>query len=191
MAVGEQMVSRRTQRTTLGAACAVHFVHDGISDALYILLPAWSQAFGLSYAQVGVLRTAYSASLALLQMPAGVLAERIGERGLLAAGTILAGAAFTLLATSQSYFLLGILILVAGVGSAVQHPLASVIISRTYAAASRRAALGVYNFAGDLGKMTVAASVGLAVALVGWRSTVLFYGLIVAVVGAASFFTFR
>jgi MFS family permease len=191
MAVGEQMVSRRTQRTTLGAACAVHFVHDGISDALYILLPAWSQAFGLSYAQVGVLRTAYSASLALLQMPAGVLAERIGERGLLAAGTILAGAAFTLLATSQSYFLLGILLLVAGVGSAVQHPLASVIISRTYAAASRRAALGVYNFAGDLGKMTVAASVGLAVALVGWRSTVLFYGLIVAVVGAASFFIFR
>jgi MFS family permease len=191
MAVGEQAVSRQTQRSTLGAACAVHFVHDGIGDALYVLLPAWSQAFGLSYAQVGVLRTAYSASLALLQMPAGVLAERIGERGLLAAGTILAGAAFTLLATSQSYTLLGVLILTAGMGSAVQHPLASVIISRTYAAASRRAALGVYNFAGDLGKMTVAACVGLAVALIGWRSTVLFYGLIVAAVGVASFFTFR
>jgi FSR family fosmidomycin resistance protein-like MFS transporter len=191
MAVGEQTASRETRRATLAAACSVHFVHDGISDALYVLLPAWSHAFGLSYAQVGVLRTAYSASLAALQMPAGMLAERAGERALLAAGTVLAGAAFMLLAISQSYALLAILILTAGVGSAVQHPLSSVIISRTYAAAARRAALGVYNFAGDLGKMCVAAGVGLAVALIGWRSTVVGYGLVVVTVGVASLFIFR
>src|SRR6476620_4346020 len=94
MAVGQHPVSRRSQqRGTLATTCAAHFVHDGIGDALYVLLPIWSQAFGLSYAQVGTLRTAYSASLALLQMPAGVLAERLGERTLLAAGTVLAGLA--------------------------------------------------------------------------------------------------
>jgi MFS family permease len=192
MAVDEHEVSRTTQQSAaLATTCATHFVHDGIGDALYVLLPIWSQAFGLSYAQVGTLRTAYSASLALLQMPAGVLAERLGERALLASGTVLAGLAFIWLAASESYAALGSLILLAGVGSAVQHPLASVLISRTYAAASRRAALGVYNFAGDIGKMCVAVGVGFAAALIGWRSTVVLYGIIVVAVGIVSFLVLR
>ena len=147
--------------------CTAHFVHDGIADAFYVLLPIWAQAFGLSYVQVGTLRMAYSAAMALLQLPAGMLAERVGERALLAAGSVLAGVAFALLATSQSYVALGALILLAGVGSAVQHPIASTLISRVYAPASRRAALGVYNFVGDVGKMTVAAAMGLGVMAIG------------------------
>jgi len=171
------------ERRTLAVTCTAHFVHDGIADAFYVLLPIWAQAFGLSYVQVGTLRMAYSAAMALLQLPAGMLAERVGERALLAAGSMLAGVAFALLATSQSYVALGALILLAGVGSAVQHPIASTLISRVYAPASRRAALGVYNFVGDVGKMTVAAAMGLGVVAIGWRGSVALYGIIVACVG--------
>ena len=171
------------ERRTLATTCAAHFVHDGIADAYYVLLPIWAQAFGLSYVQVGTLRMAYSTAMACLQLPAGMLAERVGERILLAAGSVLAGAAFALLATSQSYLMLGGLILLAGVGSAVQHPIASTLISQVYAPASRRAALGVYNFVGDVGKMVIAAAIGLGVVAIGWRSSVVLYGLIVAVVG--------
>src|SRR5438128_3929582 len=106
---------------------------------------------------------AYSTAMAFLQLPAGMLAERVGERTLLAGGSMLAGVAFALLSTSQSYAALGALILLAGTGSAVQHPIASTLISRAYAVASRRAALGVYNFVGDVGKMVVAAVVRLDV----------------------------
>jgi MFS family permease len=170
-------------RRTLATTCAAHFVHDGIADALYVILPIWAQAFGLSYVQVGTLRMAYSAAMAFLQLPAGMLAERVGERALLAGGSVLAGVAFALLATSQSYAALGGLILLAGTGSAVQHPIASTLISRAYATASRRAALGVYNFVGDVGKMVVAAAMGLGIVAIGWRSSVVLYGLIVAGVG--------
>ena len=138
------------ERRTLATACTAHFVHDGIADAFYVLLPIWAQAFGLSYVQVGTLRMAYSTAMALLQLPAGMLAERVGERSLLAAGSMLAGVGFALLATSRSYATLGALILLTGVGSAVQHPIASSLISQVYAAASRRAALGVYNLVGDV-----------------------------------------
>jgi FSR family fosmidomycin resistance protein-like MFS transporter len=172
-----------TTRRTLATTCAVHFVHDGIGDAIYVLLPIWAQAFALSYAQVGVLRTAYSTALAFLQMPAGMLAERIGERVLLVGGTVLAGIAFALLACSQGYAMVGGLILLAGVGSAVQHPLASTLIARAHAVSARRAALGVYNFAGDVGKMVVAASIGLGVIAVGWQASVIGYGLVVVAVG--------
>jgi MFS family permease len=124
--------------------------------------------------------------MACLQLPAGMLAERIGERTLLAAGSVLAGIAFALLAVSQSYVALGALILLTGVGSAVQHPIASSLISQVYAAASRRAALGVYNFIGDVGKMAVAAAMGLGVVAIGWRSSVILYGAVVACVGVAT-----
>jgi len=172
-----------TQRRTLAISSAAHFVHDGVADAFYVLLPIWAQAFGLTYVQVGTLRMAYSSAMACLQLPAGMLAERVGERALLAAGSILAGIAFALLATSQSYAALGALILLSGVGSAVQHPLASSLISQVYAPATRRAALGVYNFVGDVGKMTVAAAMGLGVVAIGWRSSVALYGILVACVG--------
>src|SRR5262245_15659641 len=173
----------RAERRTLAATCTAHFVHDGIADAFYVLLPIWAQAFGLSYVQVGTLRMAYSSAMACLQLPAGMLAERIGERALLAAGSMLAGIAFALLATSQGYATLVALILLSGVSSAVPHPIASSLISQAYAPASRRAALGIYNFIGDVGKMAVAAAMGLGIVAIGWRSSVVLYGAAVACVG--------
>ena len=160
-------------------------MHDGIADAFYVLLAIWAQAFGLSYVQVGTLRMAYSTAMAL-PAAAGGHAGRAGRRARAAGGRLLlARLAFALLATAQSYAALGGLILLAGVGSAVQHPIASTLISQAYAPSSRRAALGVYNFVGDVGKMTVAAAIGLGIVAIGWRSSVVLYGAIVAGVGIA------
>jgi MFS family permease len=161
-------------------------VHDGIADAIYVLLPVWAQAFGLSYAAVGVLRTAYSAALAFLQVPAGMLGERMSERALLAGGTVLAGIAFALLAAAPGYAAVLGLILLAGVGSAVQHPLASTIIARSHDGPWRRAALGIYNFAGDVGKMSVAAAMGLGIIALGWRTSVAIFGTAVIAMGLAA-----
>jgi FSR family fosmidomycin resistance protein-like MFS transporter len=183
---GERTVPAASRRT-LATTSSVHFVHDGIGDALYVLLPFWAQAFGLSYAEVGTLRSAYSAALAFLQVPAGMLGERLSERALLAGGTVLAGLAFALLATSQGYAMVGGLILLAGVGSSVQHPLASTIIARSCAPSARRAALGVYNFSGDVGKMTVTAAMGVGVIALGWQASVVIYGMVVAGVGVLAF----
>ncbi|MGE0850254.1 MAG: MFS transporter [Hyphomicrobiaceae bacterium] len=183
---GERTVPAAARRT-LATTSSVHFVHDGIGDALYVLLPFWAQAFGLSYAEVGTLRSAYSAALAFLQVPAGMLGERLSARALLAGGTVLAGLAFALLATSQGYAMVGGLILLAGVGSSVQHPLASTIIARSCAPSARRAALGVYNFAGDVGKMTVTAAMGVGVIALGWQASVVIYGMVVAGVGVLAF----
>lgn len=177
------------ERRTLASTCAAHFVHDGIGDAIYVLLPVWAQTFGLGYAEVGTLRMAYSGGLALLQMPAGMLAERAGERGLLAAGSVLAGIAFGLLAAAQGYAALACLILLTGVGASVQHPIASTLISRAYPPGGRRAALGVYNFFGDVGKMSVSVAMGLSILAIGWRGSVTLYGVLVAAVGLAMLIT--
>src|SRR2546430_6751976 len=81
-------------RAVLGAASAIHFLHDGFSETLYVFLPLWAQEFGLSFAQVGLIRSAYTGGMAMFQIPAGFLAERFGERWLLAAGTLVTALGF-------------------------------------------------------------------------------------------------
>jgi MFS family permease len=157
-------------RGVLAAAAALHVLHDGFSDVLYVLLPLWTGELGLTLTQVGVLRTAYSGGMAASQVPAGLLAERQGERRLLAAGTAVTALGFLAAAGGATGFasLVAILV-VAGLGSGVQHPLASALVSRAYETGRRRAALGTYNFAGDVGKVLAPAVVALAATAAGWR----------------------
>jgi len=145
-------------RSVLATAATAHVVHDGFSDALYILLPVWAQTFGLSLTQVGVIKTVYTAGMATSQVPVGVVAERWGERRLLAAGTAVTALGFGLVAVGAGGFVsLCLFLLAAGLGSGVQHPLSSSLVSKAYESGRRRAALGTYNFAGDLGKIAAPA----------------------------------
>ena len=162
---------RRKKRQVLGTCCAAHVIHDGLSDMLYVILPVLVEQFGLSLAQVALIRGAHRAAMSLFQIPAGLLAERHGERVLLAAGTALAGISIILAAMSSGFFALLILLFLVGLGQAVQHPLCSSILGAAYREGGRRAALGTYNFAGDLGKFTIAGSCSLLLAAgVAWQA---------------------
>jgi len=160
----------------LATASGAHFVHDGFSDVLYVLLPVWAAEFGLTFALIGLMRTVYSGGMALFQLPAGLLAERWGERRLLAAGTAVTAAGFVVAGTAGGFASLLLVLLAAGLGSGVQHPLSSSLVSKAYENGPRRAALGTYNFAGDLGKVAVPATVALGAAAVGWRTASAAYG---------------
>src|SRR5579885_166204 len=113
------------ERRTLGVACGAHILHDGYTDLLYVLLPIWQAEFGLGYAEVGLLRALYSGSMASLQVPAGLLAERVGGPVLLGIGTAIAGLGYLIAGASTGFALLVVALLVGGVGSSVQHPVAA------------------------------------------------------------------
>ena len=156
-------------RRTLATSCALHFLHDGFTDLLYVLFPIWARQFALSFAQVGLLKSGYSGALALFQVPAGLLAERWGERWILAGGTALTALGFLLLGTAGGFGTLLLFLLVGGLGSGTQHPLSSSLVSRAYEEGRRRVALGTYNFSGDLGKTIWPAVLALVSAWAGWR----------------------
>ena len=165
-------------RAVLGTAAGVHFLHDGFSEILYVLLPVWAGEFHLTFAQVGVIRSAYSGGMALLQIPFGVLAERWGERRLLAAGTAVTALGFIGAGTAAGFVSLLAFLLAAGLASSVQHPLSSSLVSKAYETGPRRAALGTYNFSGDVGKAAIAAGIGLLAAWIGWRAAIGLYGVL-------------
>ena len=164
-------------RRTLATCCATHTLHDGLSDVSYVLLPLLAQTFGLSLAQVGLIRSAHRTAMAAFQIPAGLVAERFGERNLLALGTLVAGCAFVALGYVSGFWAILAALFLAGAGSAVQHPLCSTIISRAFPQDGRRAALGTYNFSGDVGKFAFGGVVSLLlVAGVPWQAPVIGFG---------------
>lgn len=163
-------------RRTLAACCGAHVLHDGFSDTLYVLFPLWQAAFGLSFAQVGLLKTLYSGSMAALQVPASLLAERVGERVLLALGTLVAAAGFILSGWTAGFLGLALCLMLAGAGASVQHPLGSALTSRAFAGAQQRAALSTYNFSGDIGKVLLPALCAALLALLDWHAVTVLMG---------------
>jgi MFS family permease len=153
----------------MGVACGAHALHDGYTDLIYVMLPIWQAEFGLSYAVLGLMKTMFSLTLAGLQIPAGRLAERFGVPLVLALGTALAGIGYCAAGLSHGIAMLMAALVIAGVGASVQHPLASALVARAYAGPRSLKALGTYNFAGDLGKMTLPVAGSLLTTVMPWR----------------------
>lgn len=179
-----------TPKQALTTCCAAHTLHDGLSDLTYVLLPLLAQTFGLTLAQVGMIRAAHRTAMAAFQIPAGLIAERFGERNLLAIGTVAAGAAFISLGYAQGFWMILTALFFAGVGSAVQHPLCSTIISNAYPEAGRRTALGTYNLFGDVGKFAFGGLLSLFLMTgLHWQGPVVAYGCIGLAVAGMVFFS--
>lgn len=159
-------------RRTLFIAGLAHALHDGFTDLIYILLPVWQAEFGLSYAALATLRGLYAGAMASLQVPMGFLTRRFGGRAILALGTAMAAAGYTLAGLSGGLIGVCISLFISGTGSSTQHPIASAAVARAYGTAAR-GPLGTYNFAGDLGKAAVPAAVSVLLLVMSWRYTLI------------------
>ena len=142
------------------------------------MLPIWQREFALSLAAVGLLRSLYSGAMAMFQMPSSILGERAGARVMLVAGTALAAFCYAFASTRSSYIALAAALFAGGLGASVQHPIASNLISHAYEGTRSRAALGTYNFSGDLGKMAVPSLVAALLIVMPWRKALLIVALI-------------
>ncbi len=179
--------TKSEERRALGTASGAHVLHDGYTDLIYVLLPVWQAEFGLGYAAVGLLRTCYAGITAILQVPAGMLSERFGVPLILAVGTALAGAGYLIAGGSTGFTMLVVALLIGGAGSSVQHPLASALVARAFAGARAMKALGTYNFAGDIGKMTLPAVVSMMLVVMPWQPAVAILGALGLLAAAAIF----
>jgi MFS family permease len=193
----QDAVGRRGTRAWQLTACsAMHVVNDALFAGLYPLLPLVAADLALSYAQVGAIKTVFTGSSSILQVPAGIAAERFGEHLLLALGTGWVGLGLIGMALAAGYLPLLALSLVGGIGGNTQHPVATSVVSRLFEAApgatgatgasgaaaakgpSRGWAIGMLNFAGDVGKVLAPILVGVVALAYGWRGALLALGLV-------------
>ena len=168
-----------TRRRALFAGCSAHAVHDGLTDAIYVLLPIWQAQFALSYAQIGLLRGAYSGMMAVFQLMASRAAKRWGRVPMLVGGTALAGTGYLLAGQATGLTLLLVALLLGGLGASTQHPLASSMITDAYEdGGGVKQALSQYNFSGDIGKTLVPGLIGLLLTVISWRASATLLGLL-------------
>jgi MFS family permease len=175
------------QRRAASIAAVTHALHDGYTDLIYIMLPLWQAEFGLDYAALGMLRGVFVGAMASLQIPAGLVSERLGVPLVLALGTALAGLGYCLAGASSGFAMLLGALFIGGLGASTQHPIASALVARAFAGPRSLKALGTYNFAGDIGKMTVPATLSLMLLVMAWRPALAILGCLGFVLAAVIF----
>lgn len=156
------------KKKSLTSACLAHALHDGYTDALYVFLPVWQAQFGLSYAALAIVRALYSGTMGGLQVPADRALRGLSPRAALILSTILAAAGLLIMAAPLGFAGLCVGLVVAGIGSSIQHPCGSLLVTASYGSASRHP-LGIYNFSGDLGKAALPALVAVLLPVLGWQ----------------------
>jgi len=109
-------------RRAMALLSSGHFATDFANGALPALLPFLRDRFALSYLAVGAVILASQASSSLIQPLFGLWSDRRGAMWLLPAGVAVAGVGIAVAADAPSYWLVLLLVLVSGVGSAAYHP---------------------------------------------------------------------
>jgi len=144
-----------------------------------VLLPILAQHFSLGFSQIGLIRAVYTGAMWLIEIPAGILSERLGERRLLVLGIFVSGVGFLAVSFTEGYYGVLLALIVAGCGAAFQHSLCSSLISKSFGDPERRIALGAYNASGDTGKLAFTLSASLLLGTgIGWQTITLGYGLV-------------
>lgn len=177
-------VEKSKRIRSLFSFCAFHFLDDGFSDSIYLLLPFIAAELSLSFSEVGMLRGISSGCIGLFQFPLSLLGERIGEVIVIVLGTFGLAGGFLLLSKAHSFLTILLSLILAKATGAGQHGLSSSILSRVFEVSGRRTAMGTYNFSGDLGKVCIPFLLALMINLWGWRQAVFTLSLGGMAVGA-------
>ena len=154
---------------SLLAACLTHALHDGYTDGLYAFLPVWQAQFGLSYAALAIVRALYFGTMGGMQIPADLALRGLSPRAALTLSTVAAAAGLLIMALPFGFAGLCVGLVVAGIGSSIQHPRGSMLVTDSYGETSRRP-LGIYNFSGDLGKAVLPALVAMLLPIFAWQT---------------------
>src|SRR4030095_3539590 len=136
-----------------------------------------TRAFAINAATLGTLAATYFYVYTLLQIPVGVLADTLGPRRILSAGSLIAGAGSLTFALAPSWEVAAAGRALVGVGVSVAF-IAILKISAVWFPANRFATLnGVTMFAGNAGAVIAGAPLAWVVTQMSWRTV--FIGLAV------------
>ena len=146
-----------------------HLANDVGPCALWLIIPAAGAVMGLSPAEIGLLFAVTNFGSALAFAPAGLLADRVSNRGRLLLMTfwwVVLG--YVVASFATGFWALALLLAVANMGDAAWHPIATGVL--TEQAPSRRAhALGVHAVGGSLAEVLAPLAVGFVLAYMDWR----------------------
>ncbi len=181
----------RARRVVFGIALAsfvLSFFHRTAPAAIATEL---THAFAINSAVLGTLAATYFYVYTVLQIPVGVLADTLGPRRILAAGSIVAGLGSIAFALAPTWEVAAAGRTLVGVGVSVAF-IAILKVSAVWFPANRFATLnGVTMFAGNLGAVIAGAPLAWIVTLTSWRAVFLGLAALSIALGIASWWKVR
>jgi MFS family permease len=173
----------QTRRRVLMILMLVNFVNYVDRQIIFALFPQIQREFGLTFAQLGSLATAFTVVLSLASFPLGMLADRVSRRAVISAGVLfwsgatffsgLAGSFRTLLAARG----------LVGIGEGAYAPAGSAVISAVFPQEMRARVQGAFDVGMFIGGAVGIALGGVMAQSFGWRSAFFIIGVPGVVLG--------
>ena len=164
----------------LGLVSAGHFLSHFYAICLPPVFLFMKDDLGVSFAALGLVMGVRSFVSGAMQIPAGMLVDRIGAKPVLLGGMTLMAGATALVAVAPDYWSLMLLGIVMSLGNSVFHPTDYAILNASVTRSWVGRAFSLHGFAGQLGT-AVAPAIVLALAHYSdWRTAQ-------AVIGIAGF----
>lgn len=149
---------------------AAHFM----SHVYVIMLPPLfifaRDAYGVSFAQLGLAMAVFGFFSATLQTPAGFVVDRLGSGTLLVAGLVLSGTGCAIIGLIPAYWALILGFACLGLANTVYHPADYAILSHGVSAPRMAQAYSIHTFLGMAGQALTPAFMLAMAGLWGWRS---------------------
>lgn len=175
------------QYRVIGLICTGHFTAHLFVLTLPPLIPFMKADLGISYAALGFLVTLYLVASATVQVPVGMLVDRIGARRVLVAGLLLMGVGFTAAGLVNSYWAMAAAIVCAGMGNSVFHPSDFVILSSSVEKGRLGRAFGLHGLAGSSGSALAPVIMLILASRFGWQTALVCAGLFAVAVSVLMF----
>jgi MFS family permease len=157
--------------------CVGHAATHWVSAIFYMLLPFIREEMGMSYAEAGLLASAYQTGFFLGSLASGPVVDITGRRVVFQVGALVAiGAAITVIGVAENFLLYLVMVMLMGGAANFWHPPAIAFISDTYPN-NRGLALGVHGMGSNMGEAYGPLVAGYLITLISWQGTAVAAGM--------------
>ncbi len=150
-----------------------HFVHHVMTAVTAPLLPLIRTSFDLTYAQAGLVLSAYTFAYGAGHLASGWMMSRLGPRLMITAGTAGVATCGLAIGLAPGFALMVALQFLMGIVGSGYHPAATTLISLSVPRESRGHALGLHVIGGSGSNLVTPLLAGLIAAVLGWRGAFL------------------
>ena len=140
--------------------------------AIALFLPLIRTDLGLNFSQAGLLAAVATLSYALMQVPSGILADRVSPKLLFGIGILGANVLAILFALSDSFAIMLATQAIAGIFRAFMFIPGMILITRHFSEAKRATALGLFVAGGFSSNILISLVGPLIVGPLGWQGVI-------------------
>ena len=172
------------ERRIVGFTSTAHGLNHAVELVYGAVLFVIAIEFDVRLAFLGAIANASALAYAVMALPAGQAADRLGSKRMISISMGGAGAAALLAAASPNVTVLAVALVIMGLLGGLYHPAGLSLISR--GVRQRARALGIHGAGGNIGTALSPLIAGGLAGIWSWRASFLFFAILAITVAAAT-----